>query len=50
VAVYVGQAEVAPLEAIRQPQVVNPQQVQQGRLQVVDGDDVLGGVVAQFAG
>ena len=37
-AAHVGQAEIAPLEAIRQPRVVEPQQVQDRGLQVVRMD------------
>src|SRR5690242_5431777 len=34
--VHVGQAEVSPRVAVRQPLVVQPHQVQDGRVQVVD--------------
>src|SRR5215211_495547 len=46
-AVHVGQAEVAALEAEGQLLVVDPKQVQQRRLEVVDVDGVLGDVVAE---
>ena len=47
---HVGQPEVAALEPERQPLVVDAQQVQQRRVQVVDLDDVLHRVVAQLVG
>jgi hypothetical protein len=37
VAVHVGQAEVAALEAVRQARVVEAEQAQDRRVQVVDG-------------
>ena len=40
VAVHVGQPEVAALEPVRQPRVIDAEQVQDRRLQVVDGDRV----------
>ena len=49
-AVHVGQAEVAALEAVGQLLVVEAQQVQDRRLQVVDVDRFLGGVEAQVVG
>src|SRR5262245_25571038 len=50
VAADVGQAEVAALVADGQFLVVDAQQAQHGRVQVVDLDDVLDGVVAQLVG
>jgi len=47
-AVDVGQAKVAALEAIRQPLVVEAEQVQQRRVQVVDVDLVLCHVEAEL--
>ena len=38
---HVGQAEVAALESVRQPLVVDAEQVQDRRLEVVDVDGVL---------
>ena len=46
----VGQAEVAALELVRQLLVVDAEQVQHRRVQVVDVDRVLGHVVAEFVG
>ena len=48
--VHVGQAEVAALEAVGQPLVVDAEQVQHRGVQVVDVDDVLDGVVAELVG
>jgi hypothetical protein len=45
-AVNVGQAEVAPLELVRQPLVVDAQQMQQRGVQVADVDGGAGDVVA----
>ena len=50
VAVHVGQPEVAALEAEGQAGVVEAQQVQDRRLQVVDVDRVLDDVVADLVG
>ena len=50
VAVDVGQAEVAALEAVGQLGVVEAQQVQDRGLQVVDVDAVLDGVEAELVG
>ena len=47
---YVGQAEVAALEAVGQLLVVQAEQVQDRRLQVVDVDAVLGDVEAELVG
>src|SRR5690606_3087677 len=40
-AMHIGQAEVAPLEFERQPRVIDPQQMQDRRLQVVNVDRIL---------
>ena len=50
VAADVGQAEVAALELVGQPLVVDAEQVQHRGVQVVDVDDVLDGVVAELVG
>ena len=50
VAVDVGQPVVAALEAVGQPFVVEAEEVQDGRLQVVDVDCVLGDVEAELVG
>ena len=47
---HVGQPEVAALEAVGQPLVVDAEQVQHRGVQVVDVDDVLDGVVAELVG
>ncbi len=47
---HIGEAEVAALEAIRQFRVIEAEQVQQRRVQVVDVDLVLRGVEAEFVG
>ena len=47
---HVGQAVVAALELERQPRVVDAEQVQDRRVQVVDVDAVLGDVVAEVVG
>ena len=49
-AVHVGQAEVAAGVAVGQPLVIEAQQVQDRRVQVVDVDLVLDGVVAVVVG
>ncbi len=49
-AVHVGQAEVAALEAVGQPLVVDAQAVQDRGVQVVDVDRLLGDVVAEVVG
>src|SRR6185503_1631839 len=49
-AVDVGKAEVAALETEGQLFVVDPQQVKQGRLEVVDIDGVGDDVVAELVG
>src|SRR5262249_19125470 len=46
----VGQAEVAALELVRQLQVVESEQVQDRRVQVVDVDRLFGDVPAQLVG
>ena len=46
----IGQAEIAAGVAVGQPFVVEAQQVQHRRVQVVDVDLVLGGVVAVVVG
>ena len=50
VAVHVGQPEVAALEAEGQLRVIEAQQVQDRRLQVVDVDAVLDGDEAELVG
>ena len=50
VAVDVGQAEVAALEAVRQPLVVQAQAVEQRRVEVVDVNGVADDVVAVVVG
>ena len=49
-AVHVGQAEVAALEAVGQPGVVEAQQVQDRGVQVVDVDAIFDGVEAELVG
>src|SRR5262249_50044326 len=46
----VGQSEVAPLEAVSQPLVVDSEEVQNRRVEVVDVDRVLHDVVAEVVG
>ena len=46
----VGQAEVAALEAVGQPQVVEAEQVEDRRLDVVDVDAVLDAREAELVG
>ena len=46
----VGQTEVAALETVGQPFVVDAQQMQHRGVQVVDVHDVFDGVVAEFVG
>ena len=48
--VHVGQAEVAALEVVGQPGVVDPQQMQDRGVQVVDVDGVLDDVVGEVVG
>ena len=48
--VHVGQAEVAALVAVGQPLVIEAEQVQDRRLQVVDVDRVLDDVEAEVVG
>ncbi len=50
VAKHVGQPERPALELVRQPGVVEAQAVQDRRLQVVDVDLVLDGVIAELVG
>src|SRR5262245_51769902 len=50
VAVHIGQPEVAALEPEREPFVVDPQQVQHGRLEVVHVHRLVGNVVAEIVG
>ncbi len=47
---HVGQPEVAALEAERQFRVIQAEQMQDGRLQVVDVDAILDGGEAQLVG
>jgi len=47
---YVGQAEVAALEFVGQAFVVDTEQVQDRRLEVVDVDGVFGRVVGEVVG
>ena len=44
---HVGQPEVAAVEAIGELGVVEAEQVQDGRVQVVDADAVFDGLVAE---
>src|SRR5262245_15766910 len=50
VAMDVGQAEVAALELVGQPLVLNAEQVQHGCVQVVNVHDVVLGVVPELVG
>ena len=47
---HVGQAEVAALELVGQPGVVDAQQVKDGGVQVVDLDRVADDVVREIVG
>ena len=47
---HVGQPEVAALEPVGQPGVVDAEQVQDRRVQVVDVDGVLDDVVGEVVG
>ena len=47
---YVGQAKVTSLEAVSQPLVVEPQQVQQRRVQVMHMHRVAGHVESELIG
>src|SRR5439155_23101796 len=49
-AMHIRQAEVAALKAVRQSEVVDAEQMEHGGVQVVDGDDVFDGVVAELVG
>src|SRR5437588_7122267 len=49
-AVHVGEAEVAALELVGEPLVLDAEQVEHGGVQVVHLDDVLHGVIAQVVG
>jgi len=49
-AVHVGDAEVSPLELVGQPGVIEAQQVQDRRFQVVDFDRVADDVVREIVG
>ena len=42
---HVGEPEISPLKPRRQPQMVDPHQVQDGGVEVVDVDDLLDTVV-----
>src|SRR5258708_35430310 len=44
----VGEPEVSPLVAVREPLVVDPEQVQDRGVEIVDVDQVLDGVVTQL--
>ena len=46
----VGQAEVAALEAVGEPRVVDAEEAEDRGVEVVDVDDVLHGRVAEFVG
>ena len=46
----VGQAEVAALELVGQPGVVDPEEAEDRGVEVVDVDDVLDRRVAEFVG
>ena len=50
VPVHVGQPEVAALEAVGQPRVVEAHQVQDRGLEIVDVHAVLDGVIAEVVG
>ena len=47
---HVGQPEIAALELVGQPGVVDPQQVQDRGVQVVDLDRVVDDVVGEVVG
>ncbi len=47
---HVGQAELPPLELVRQPRVVEAEQVQQRRVQIVDVDAVVRRVETEVVG
>src|SRR5262245_40746981 len=49
-AVHVGQAEIAAAVAIRQPLVIQPHQVQDRRVQVMDVHTLLDRLIAEFVG
>jgi len=46
--VHVGEPKIAALEAIREAQVVEPEEVEQGRVEVVNMHPIRNGVVTQF--
>ena len=46
VAMHISQAEVATGVAVGQPLVINSQEMKDSRLKIVDGDNVLGDVIA----
>ena len=46
----VGEPEVAALEAVGEALVVHAQDVQDGGLQVVDVDGIVGDAIAEFVG
>ena len=48
--VHIRQPEIAALEAVAEAGVIEAEQVQDGGVQVVDVDFVLGGVEAEFVG
>ena len=50
VTMHVGQPEVPAAVTVRQPLVIQPHQVQHGRVQVVDVDAVLDRLEAEFVG
>ena len=45
-----GQSHVEPLELVSESLMVDSQQGQHGRVEVVDGDDIFDGVVAKLVG
>ena len=49
-AVHVGEAEVSPPELVGQPGMIDAQQVQDRRVQVVDFDRVADDVVREIVG
>ena len=49
-AMHISETEVPPLEAVGKPLVVDPQQVKDGGLEVMDVKGVPGDVVAELAG
>ena len=46
----IGQAEISPLEAINQAQVVDAKEGQDRRVQVMHVNDILDGAISEFVG